>query len=964
MTEFFNDIQKQCLPGIWSKGVALSRAKSVQIDSYKKDEIILRVRVGDRSVSPRVTLWPIDEDWFCDCDDKNDVCAHTAAAIITLRTEAPADHAAKITPTLNYRFKRDQEALALERTISFPDGEGRIKELILKETLVAYSGGLQSGRTKGPAVAFTQADFKVDAILGPLRTGNLSSLIAANLLSVLQDCSPIYLDQKKITTSSRPVRLKARLVDEGEGFKFEKSPDLDPTERFRNGFALIGEVLRPLDAPPFTALELDLINGRRVTMEESPALVTRVLPELEKKIQLEIITTRLPRLQRLKPRVLIQLEKSDAGKLSVLPCIYYGDPPIAQIIYGKLQKTPLAGPQEFPIRDEAEERKLAIRLRNELHLSPDQLVYYEGEAALQMMSKLRTWDTLGGGKESFKVFDELEAEIHWDGNEMDVSFRNSKSTATWQAIMEARRNQSSYVPLANGGFAPLPKEWLSKYGSRLQRLLHLKKESGTLPAYSLPEAIELCQELKQDYPKSISRLTDMLHEADRIPAYPLPKDLKADLRAYQKQGYNWLCFLREAQLGAMLADDMGLGKTLQALCAAKGKTLIVCPTSVLYNWIDQIERFRPSLTHRVYHGPQRKLDAKVDITLTSYAVLRLDQSKLVEREWDTVIMDEAQIIKNPDSQVARAAHSLRGKFRIALSGTPIENRVDDLWSQFEFLNPGFLEDQSAFREEAHSAQTLPRLRKRLKPFILRRLKRDVAPELPPKTETVLECEFSDDEKELYEALMLTSREEVVQKLKAGGSVFSALEMLLRLRQACCHPALVPGQDAKSSSKTDLLLESLEKSISLGHRALVFSQWTSFLDLIEPHFKQKNISYLRLDGSTKNRQEIVQKFQDPKGPSVLLMSLKAGGVGLTLTSADHVYLMDPWWNPAVEDQAADRTHRIGQTNPVLIHRLIAKDTVEEKILNLQKSKLGLAQSVLEESDAAASLSRQDLLNLLS
>jgi SNF2 family DNA or RNA helicase len=424
-------------------------------------------------------------------------------------------------------------------------------------------------------------------------------------------------------------------------------------------------------------------------------------------------------------------------------------------------------------------------------------------------------------------------------------------------------------------------------------------------------------------------------------------------------------------MGAMLADDMGLGKTLQALCALQGRTLIVCPTSVLQAWLTQLEQFRPDLSVSLYYGSGRKLDPRSAVVLTTYSVLRLDLDELNRAQWETIVLDEAQVIKNPESQAARAAHALRGKFRIALSGTPVENRLDDLWSQFQFLNPGLLGSRQDFQEEyagpvSRGDQTrAAELRARVRPFILRRLKKEVAPELPPRTETVLQCELSQEERDTYDAILASARSEVLEKLEAGANMFAALEILLRLRQACCDSRLLPGaQSSSRSSKVELLMETLEESLENGHRALIFSQWTSFLDLLEPELKASGIRFSRLDGTTVDRAKVVEDFQRPDGPSVLLLSLKAGGVGLTLTAADHVFLLDPWWNPAAEDQAADRAHRIGQKNPVLIHKLVARDTVEDRILLLQQKKLQLAGAVMSDAGAAASMTRDDLIALLS
>jgi SNF2 family DNA or RNA helicase len=307
---------------------------------------------------------------------------------------------------------------------------------------------------------------------------------------------------------------------------------------------------------------------------------------------------------------------------------------------------------------------------------------------------------------------------------------------------------------------------------------------------------------------------------------------------------------------------------------------------------------------------------------------------------------------------------------VALTGTPVENRLAELWSQLHFTNPGLLGDRRAFEERygrpiaEGDIGAAVRLRQRIAPFVLRRAKAEVAPELPPRTDLVLHAELSESERALYDALRATTRKEVLEKLTSGAPIFQALEALLRLRQAACHPALVPGQQAETSAKIELLLESLEESVAEGHKALVFSQWTSLLDRIEPHLESANIAFARLDGSTRKRGELVARFQSDDGPPVLLVSLRAGGVGLNLTAADSVFIMDPWWNPAVEDQAADRAHRIGQDRPVFVYRLVARDTVEERILALQEHKRGLADAALGDgARAGGGVTREELIGLL-
>ena len=989
---YFAHIQKECLPGVWSKGVALSRADAVQQDSSDENEIVLRVLVRDRPVSPKVTLWPADDDWFCDCGDRNEICAHVAASVIALKSgqvkkaNHPGESGAPLAPRLLYRFSRREGALHFERVIAHAG-----REIVLNETLVAFAGGISSGRIAMPPIPATREDFAIDGALTGMRGGIPERSAMPRLLQLLSRLSGVSLDGKPVRISAQVTGLRASLEDApgGQGFRLASQMDPAITEVFSNGAALCGgETLRPLQLPSLTSTQSDALSpGGKFfrSPAEIARLVSELLPSLEKKLPIEVRTERLPSPWPGAPKVSLRLEQESGEGLLV----------VAQIGYPEA-----VGPGEILIPDPAAEAMLARRLQSEFHLSPGQPARFSGQEAIDFALKLQSggsdFAVWGDGARRFGVSAKLAPRLEATDDGFRVAFVAASAGASRGTsgggsdgareadparVLQAWRDGAQYVPLIGGGWAPLPADWLARFGPRISALLEAREAgSGVLPRYLLPELAELCLDLGTPVPEGLRKLRERIEDTGRIPAAPLPADLRAELRDYQRQGVNWLVWLRDSGMGALLADDMGLGKTLQALCAIQGKTLVVCPTSVLSAWSGQIARFRPGLRVSRYHGSGRELDESADVTLTTYAVLRLDRERLGAREWDTLVLDEAQTIKNPASQVARAAHTLRGRFRIALSGTPVENRLEDLWSQFQFVNPGLLGSRSTFQQEFGQAiasgdrAAAQRLRARLKPFLLRRLKREVARELPPRTETVLHCELGESERELYDSILATSRQEVLQKLEQGASVFAALEMLLRLRQACCHPALVPGGAAQgsassssslpaSSSKVGLLLESLRESVDLGHRALVFSQWTGLLDLIEPALGEARLSYLRLDGATRDREAVVNAFQKADGPAVLLISLKAGGVGLTLTAADHVYLMDPWWNPAVEDQAADRAHRIGQENPVLIQRLVARDTVEDRILALQKRKQELAGAVLDGSGAAISLTKEDLLELL-
>jgi SNF2 family DNA or RNA helicase len=419
-----------------------------------------------------------------------------------------------------------------------------------------------------------------------------------------------------------------------------------------------------------------------------------------------------------------------------------------------------------------------------------------------------------------------------------------------------------------------------------------------------------------------------------------------------------------------LADDMGLGKTVQALSVVRGRTLVVAPRSVLRNWSKEAAQFRPGLNTAIYHGAKRVLEPEADLTLTTYAILRNDIDTLSNDTWDMVVLDESQAIKNADSQVAQAAFRLKAKFRLTLTGTPVENRLDELWSQFHFLNRGLLGGRKSFKENYEHpiangvSGTASRLRERIRPFLLRRLKSEVATELPPRTEVVVYVALNEQERIAYDTIRAATRKDVVDRLGQGVNALQALAALMRLRQVSCHMALIPGQEAATSSKIERLLSVLLEAVAEGHKALVFSQWTSLLDLVEPHLTANGLPFVRLDGSTRDRQGVVDTFQSDEGIPVMLLSLKAGGIGLNLTAADHVFLMDPWWNPAVEDQAADRAHRIGQERPVIVHRLVTEDSVEERILKLQTQKRAMADAVLAGGNQASALSRDELLALLS
>ena len=803
------------------------------------------------------------------------------------------------------------------------------------------------------------------------------------IFDALSECEDVEFDGQPVRTSSERILPIAHVVDAPGGVRLYLDQDPRVERTFSNGVALCGSTLHALGEPQLTGREREeLPRGRFFSFDQIAELVTEWLPSLEQRVPVTIHTDCLPVTTREdKPTIRMEVSRHE-DQLSVHPTLVYGSPPSARIDSGRLVH--LQGP--IPVRNEAEENRQKSQLQRDLGLTPGRKVTLDTEEAIALSGRLRDWngEVLGDAHESFYRTEPLEASLAITADGFEVAFtlpdtddthedtgaaKRRAAPVTPETVFRAWQNDESHVALSQGGFAPLPRDWFARFGEQVADLLAAREASGKLPACILPDLGRLCEELDHPPPKTLEHLRPLLADGQGLPPADLPTDLQAELRDYQRQGVDWLSFTKSAQLGALLADDMGLGKTLQTLCVLEPGSLVVVPTSLLYNWADEITRFRPGLRYSIYHGSGRKLDLDADVVLTSYAILRLEIDRLEKQRWRCLVLDEAQNIKNPESQVAQAAFRLEADFRIALTGTPVENRLEELWSQVHFLNRGLLGGRKHFQSRYATpiaqgdTECAEALRKRLRPFILRRLKLEVAPELPPRSEVVLHCELSTDERNVYDAIRASEVAQVVESLRGGGNVMAALEALLRLRQAACHSALVPGQSALGSTKLDLLVDRLEQAIAEGHKALVFSQWTSFLDLCEPALQNAEIPYERLDGSSRDRGDIIRRFSEGEGAPVMLISLKAGGTGLNLTAADHVFLLDPWWNPAVEDQAADRAHRIGQTRPVVVHRLVARDTVEERILELHARKRSLSEAALSGDDRGTGLTRDDLLALL-
>ncbi|MBK7001473.1 MAG: DEAD/DEAH box helicase [Rhodoferax sp.] len=586
------------------------------------------------------------------------------------------------------------------------------------------------------------------------------------------------------------------------------------------------------------------------------------------------------------------------------------------------------------------------------------------------------------GQSSFKHFHlNIQRQQEWFLATGSIQL-DDKLVLDMQKLLElTAATKSRFLEIADGQFIALTHE----FHKRLQELNRYSQRHGKgvrfhpLAAFALESLTNEAGHLKtdQDWKDYIQKL-QVTDEGQ----FSVPSTLQTELRAYQREGVNWLCRLAHWEVGACLADDMGLGKTIQAMAvllkfAPKGPSLVIAPTSVCMNWLEEVKRFAPTLNVIQFGGGNRAKTlqalSKFDVLVCSYGLLQQETEMLSAISWQMVVLDEAQAIKNYFTKRSRAAMNLEAKFKLIMTGTPIENNLGELWNLFQFINPGLLGSLEEFNlkyvlpiERDHDSQARQHLKKLIQPIILRRTKNRVLDELPARTEIRLQVELSQEEAAFYEAL----RQQAVATLaeeegKPGSSHLKILAEIMKLRRACCNTQLVHEDISLPSSKLAVFGEVLGELLENNHKALVFSQFVGHLHLIRNYLDEQKISYQYLDGSTpvKDRKSAVDAFQSGEG-DVFLISLKAGGLGLNLTAADYVIHMDPWWNPAVEDQASDRAHRIGQQRPVTIYRLVAKDTIEEKIVELHNTKRDLADSLLDGSDVSGKLSTQELLSLLN
>ena len=705
----------------------------------------------------------------------------------------------------------------------------------------------------------------------------------------------------------------------------------------------------------------------------------------------------------LPPRIQLHLMPRQPEGLTAqlrVACDAVAEPPVPGIEPGRLQVVTPAGPVQY-IRDLKAESDAAAACTHSLGLAqypydgPYTWIADDIPAALALIERAQQQSEQGllevcwPKSQPMKLLGEImpqqlrvrvTSQRDWFGMEGELVIEGLEIPLA--ELLAALRRGGRYVQLASGQFAAISDQ-LRKRLTMMDDVsvpegkhLRVERAGATLLNDSLGDDISFESDVK--WQKAIERLTS----TKGLPDFP-PRALQAELRDYQVAGYHWLAKLSHWGLGGCLADDMGLGKTVQALGvlidrAKMGPTLIVAPTSVGSNWVREAERFAPTLTPKLYREHNRDdliRDAgKGELIITSYQLLQRDVARFSSRSWGTLVLDESQYIKNFATKTNQSVRSIEADWCLAISGTPLENHLGELWSLMRIISPGLLGSWERFRkrfaegiERGKDPERMNALSRMVRPFILRRTKSEVLKELPPRTEVVLNVELTPAERKKYDAARLAALADLTAPKDGDNEQkkrIRVLTWLMRLRQLACHVRLVDDKWKKSSAKLDQFLEVIAELRENGHRALVFSQFVQHLSLVRAALDDAEIPYQYLDGSTPaaKRQEAVDAFQRGEG-DLFLISLKAGGTGLNLTSADYVLHLDPWWNPAVEDQATDRAHRIGQTRPVTVYRLVTRDTIEEQILALHESKRELMSNLLEGTDSAGKMSTEELVNLI-
>lgn len=970
LSQLFSEAKECVEDREWSNAAAYLRRVRVRLEGLAGATAALSVHEDGTAVSQRVLLNMDEQSWESSCLCSDDPCKHVLVSLIALKNNRLSEQAPRgeqaASLRVSYRIVVERQRFAVERVLG---DDGRI----LSGRLSDIVAGSISGRLKDQEIVAFPHDYDCDRFF--LQTGRCvpSEQQAGRFLASLATTDRVFFEGQKVDILPAGGFLEFSLVAESGGFLLKSQRLKQAQQIFENGIGRYENQFAALlpDELPESLYQLLKQETHYSDYDEIYLLIADILPTLKKYFHLLEVGVTLPQLVVSDPKVSLSYDIFN-GSLFVSSSIVYPDTKGGilgeldsegfRVNSNKIIAKRMPGREEELLRDlySVIGQPLVHRKLVTCGEAPELLRIIHAQKGWRVSSEAEIISSVELKPHFFREGDKLKVRVGaetFDPSEFRSRlisgggfFRNGDSE---RGTSQLRDNQWFEVPAS----------WSETYQTLLDELMNISSDSkvnrqGRVD--SLRESV-----LLHSAGVDVSQVSSILGELLRARSQTVvdKDDFSGGiLRDYQCAGVNWLRLLKSEKLGALLADDMGLGKTLQAMSVVEGRCLIVCPASVIHSWREHLERFKPLLKVNVYWGAGRAWDTTADVVVTSYGTLRVDSEVVTEPCWSSVIIDEAQVIKNPFSQISEIVRNLKAEFRLALTGTPVENRLLDLWSIFAFCLPGYLGQPDDFtnRFEAAGESGAQLLGRMVSPFMLRRRKAEVAQELPEKTEILHRITLSKGEKAIYGALLVRARE-LLGRQKDGG-MMAVFDALLRLRQAASDIRLLPANleidSTGLSSKTEFLLQSLEELLSEGHKVLVFSQWTSYLDLVEDALSREfadegDRCWVRLDGQTRNRAAVINRFNDDPQAKIFLLSLGAGGVGINLTAADHVFLLDGWWNPAVEDQATDRAHRLGQTKPVFVHRLIAEDTVDEKIYELSASKRVMAEELFNSSGSGVS-----------
>lgn len=928
MKELYDEMRECSDKKTWSRGLELSRQNSIYVVGYSGQIRNFVVREQAKAVDYAIGLNPVDLDWSCTCLEAESPCSHAVAALLAWRQEGegrsiPNLHDAKW--SLSYKMESTRGALHLKRFLVRKE-ESRPLEVSL--------ASIKSLDLAGAEVSVMNADFELERLL-VLETAESHRLSVAQF-PVLKELEIKFKEQVvHFDSSPRGVRLVIRKEGGGIFIKLENEEGV-----FFDNFFFLNSTFFPLVKVPFSITDEQILRiGKYLGAKEAIEFLGQKLSRL--KLVMPVLNE-VSEPVRMPATIALQSWEEDSC-LCYRFLLAYGDPVSAWLEGDELKILD----KKIPIRSRDDELKALVEFERATGRSLNRTYRTAIPEAFDDAKRLfaTRYPLLGHAVEDFANIKDVMPQLICQADRFAISIHGNVFSLSQ---IKASRDSGGAVRLAEGSWCQISSSWFEGEGRKILEILLMNGDKVTKGGIlSLNKSLSF-----QDKASDFYQLT--LDWDKDFSLFPSP----IELRPYQVEGAKWLSKLQNLKLGGILADEMGLGKTYQTLLSMQTPSLVVAPTSLLGNWVREAKLARPDLKVGVMHGPSRNWDIPLDIYITSYGTVRSDIDRIKKINFKTSVLDEAQNIKNPQARMSVACFEISSDSRIALSGTPFENSAVDLWSLMNYCMPGLLGNFDYFKTHFSKSGDAARLKENISPFLLRRLKSDVGKDLPEKSVQIVRCTMESDQKDFYLSLL----DKIRSELAGSEATMSILTGLLRLRQAACDPFLVDSTTSASSAKLEYLVASLQEIHQNGQAALIFSQWTGLLDRLESKLGAMGLNWSRLDGTTVDREGAVSEFMTAK-TNFFLISLKAGGTGLNLTRADHVFILDPWWNPAVEEQAIARTHRMGRSDKVFVHRLVCEDTVEEKIVDLQMDKTEQARFFLEDSDLSSQLKLADLKNLL-